>query len=189
MLLCLLFPLLFMLVKKYGNGFVLVMTLAITVVLTMMRQTGTPLFWWYSCFVGRLPVILGGMILFHNPQFLIRRSFIIACGALGLVSLLVSDKFLATAYLCVPLIYVLAVAWEKQILNKKIKYYLEFIGKHSLEFYLGNCFALTICQHIVNSYGLGRLSTLAMALMSLAVTLLVGYIFVRINRSVQHAIS
>ena len=104
--------------------------------------------WWYDCFISRLPVFLYG-IMFHKCYKSIYSVSVIGC-LLFIPCFLFVSKFLATAFIAVPIIILSLMSLK--ICPEIVKRILTFCGKYSLEIYLANVIVGFIILHVYSGY-------------------------------------
>ncbi len=104
--------------------------------------------WWYICLITRIPIFMLGISFANHDvkQFSNKTIF-----GLIVVSLLIYypcfvlvSKFLASSLLVIPII--LLALFLLRIIGDKIKFFLEYAGKHSLELYLANILLMYTMQ-------------------------------------------
>lgn len=154
-----LFPVFYFLAKlKYGG----VILLTATVYIFMMAFHTSP-YWWYDCFISRLPIFLYGIMFRRCYQ-----SYkVVSC--LGVLMFFpcmkYSSPFLATSFITLPLIDLFLIIIRH--CGNKIKRCLKFCGQYSLEIYLANLIVYTLF-HVASFGTVGR--TILYVLIQLGMT-------------------
>ncbi len=137
-----LFPILYYCGRNWGGTFLSFLLISLVI------YTMNNIEWWYICLMARIPIFMLG-ISFANHDA--KKFSTTTIYGLIVVSLLIYypcfvlvSKFLASSLLVIPII--LLALLLLQMVGDKIYFFLEYVGKHSLELYLANILLMYTMQ-------------------------------------------
>ncbi len=138
--------------------------------------------WYYDAFISRIPIFILGICMAslyldnrRLPQWAICAS-VCMCFA-GFYLLLVNYAFLGTALLCPLIIFLLCMLPQK--LNEWRP--LSYIGEHSLEIFIANCWAMLLMETI-------KVSTYYSLVVYFILNVLLAIILISLNNRLTHVI-
>lgn len=150
-----LFPLLFQLVKKLKSC-----TIFLFIIIAIILQYYISFEWYHKTFINRFPIFLLGIYVWYRltsndrnwVDDIIRICFIMAILAILIVCLTKKTYlFLMVSLLSPVLMFVLAMI-RKPLLKLKLGLVIDgiirFIGRHSLEFFIGNCWTMLLMNEV-----------------------------------------
>lgn len=181
-LLYLSFPIFFTMMKELKWKGVLYLSLISSIIILSI-----PMHWEYQCLIGRIPIYALGIYCFlnRNTYVLEHRVFVyyLSYGfILLMIDILVPNsrtRFLAPAFFCPFLI--LINSWISENLKKLsyVKSFIEFIGKYTIEIYVGNVISMVVVHTGLGLRGLGG------AVIDLTVNALFAYVIYRMNSFIR----
>ena len=148
--------LLFPLIYKYMNITVWGGEIVV-VILSSVFCLFVPHYWEHACLIGRLPIFCLGILYYfvtikntvtmNNRIFLALILYGICLLSIDIVFPNGKTRFLAPSFFAPILIVLLSrlYLWTKEYIPQFV-IFVNFIGKHSLEIYVANCFSIYICQ-------------------------------------------
>ena len=143
------FPFIYKYVMKMAwKGIIIISCISSILCLTI------PLYWEHACIIGRLPVFCDGILFYFiavRKEISMNKNLLIGLVLYG-VCLFVIDifipndrtRFLTPSFLLPIIIITISCLHFKKINNWE--YCVSFIGLHSLEIYIANCFTISICH-------------------------------------------
>ncbi len=164
-----LFPLMYLYSKLKLLGVTL-----LTVIIFIFMHYHSNMPYWYDCLISRLPIFIYG-ILFSKCYK--------SCNYIIIVGLLLffpcrifSSRFLSTNFLVLPII--LIALYLLPLINSKLKSFIIFCGKYSLELYLAN-------EVIPRVYDVININVYINAILYIILEILFTYIFICITKSIN----
>ena len=155
-LLYLAYPFLYYLTKRIGF-LSPVIAFAFVLLLYLFNKTSNNewlhLQWYHNAFISRIPIFILGIYLYirRNKGFQVFDILIIAISTFVFTSIFNANLFFIIS--CLSLLLVLLLYAIKKY--NPLTNFLDFIGKYTLEIYVGNCFCqLLLCDYftISNQY-------------------------------------
>lgn len=148
------FPLLYRLMKhRMGGGRIILLTIAIVLTLSSLFDIE----WYYETALGRLPFFMSGILCYITSKEKAIKSVCSIYGIALLIALILYSKgYIATymvVYMSAPFILI-AVSWFIEIISPRLvlKRFIEYVGKHSLEFYTANVCICLLVIFVDNTY-------------------------------------
>ncbi len=135
-----LFPVIFLMVKKWKWGSVLLILL-----ISIIAQQILPHNHYHNAFIERIYIFLLGIITFQILEGNVSKKFSIYCvsiiSIMGLFAISSEElQFFRTAFICPILISILSIL-PNRLVNSTL---ISLFGKYSLEIYIGNCWTMLV---------------------------------------------
>lgn len=162
------FPLFYLYSKLKYIGLI-VLTIAVFVFMHFHHMP-----YWYDCLISRLPIFLYGILFvncYKSSNIILLLSF-----PLFYFCRLYSSQFLSTNFLVLPII--LISLYILPHLSSRLKIFINFCGKHSLEIYLAN-------EVIPRIYELTETSIYQKVILYVFIEIIMSYAFICINQSIR----
>ena len=162
------FPLLYLYSKLKYIGLI-ALTIAVFV---FMHFNYLP--YWYDCLISRLPIFLYGILFvkcYKSSNIVILLSI-----PLFYFSRIYSSQFLSTNFLVLPII--LISLYIMPLLSSRLKGFINFCGKYSLEIYLAN-------EVIPRVYQLTETNIYQKAILYVVIEVIMTYVFICITKSIR----
>lgn len=150
------FPLLFQIGKKLKGGSVILFIL-----FAIFLQGNIEFEWYHQTFISRFPIFLLGIYVWiclnskegNYPDHIICMCMLMLVLAITIALFSRKDIYLLVSLVSPVLMFALAIV-RKPFLRTKLGQYINdaicFVGRHSLEFFVGNCWTMLLMNEITH---------------------------------------